>query len=89
MGKRCGGQVDRQRPELRQREGETPQQDREGGLAHGRVIIAAPDRGAAPTPDLTALSPGTTAANYSHCCFHNVFTGPAGYSGLDVLAISR
>jgi cysteine-rich repeat protein len=44
--------------------------------------------GAAPTPDLTALSPGTTAANYSHCCFHNVFTGPAGYSGLDVLAIA-
>lgn len=43
---------------------------------------------AAPTPDLTALSPSTTATNLSHCCFHNVFTGPAGYSGLDVLAIA-
>jgi cysteine-rich repeat protein len=43
---------------------------------------------AAPTPDLTALSPGTTAANLSHCCFHNVFTGPPGFSGLDVLAVA-
>jgi cysteine-rich repeat protein len=44
--------------------------------------------GAAPTADLTALSPGTTAANLSHCCFHNVFTGPPGFSGLDVLAVA-
>ena len=42
---------------------------------------------AAPTPDLTAIAPGATAAALSHCCFHNVFTGPLGYSGLDVLAV--
>ena len=44
---------------------------------------------AAPTPDLTALAPGATAAELSHCCYHNVFTGPASYSGLDVLAVKN
>ena len=34
-----------------------------------------------------ALPPATTQANLSHCCFHNVFTGPQGYSGLRVLAV--
>ncbi|HNC95348.1 MAG TPA: hypothetical protein PKW90_04435, partial [Myxococcota bacterium] len=43
---------------------------------------------ASPTPDMTALSPLTTSSNLSHCCFHNVFSGPSGYSGLDVLAIA-
>jgi hypothetical protein len=37
-------------------------------------------------PDMLSLSPTTTSDNLSHCCFHNVFTGPAGYSGLKVLA---
>jgi cysteine-rich repeat protein len=45
---------------------------------------------AAPDPDLAAISPGTTQANLTHCCFHNVFTGSVGqpgfYSGLKVLA---
>ncbi|MCH7591326.1 MAG: hypothetical protein IH989_00910 [Planctomycetes bacterium] len=39
-------------------------------------------------PDLLSLSPATTSDNLSHCCFHNVFTGPAGYSGLRVLAVA-
>lgn len=42
---------------------------------------------ATPTAELIAISPGTTDANMDHCCYHNVFTGPAGYSGLDVLAV--
>lgn len=42
---------------------------------------------AAPTQDLINIAPKVTSANLSHCCFHNVFTGPAGYSGLGVLAI--
>jgi cysteine-rich repeat protein len=45
---------------------------------------------AAPDADLGAISPGTTQANLTHCCFHNVFTGSVGqpgfYSGLKVLA---
>ncbi|MDI1444453.1 HYR domain-containing protein [Polyangium sp. 6x1] len=41
---------------------------------------------AAPTPALVALVPGVTKTNLSHCCFHNVFIGPEGYSGLSVLA---
>ncbi len=46
--------------------------------------------GAAVTADMAAISPGTTSANLSHCCFHNVFTGPllvdGTYAGLRVLA---
>ena len=38
---------------------------------------------------MAAISPTTTNSNLSHCCFHNVFTGPQGspaYSGLEPLA---
>jgi cysteine-rich repeat protein len=38
------------------------------------------------TAELQAISPATNNTNMDHCCFHNVFTGPAGYSGLSVLA---
>lgn len=37
-----------------------------------------------PTPDMDIIAPGTTGL--SHCCYHNTFTGPAGFSGLKVLA---
>ena len=39
-----------------------------------------------PTADLISVSPSTTSANLTHCCLHNTFTGPAGFSGLNVLA---
>jgi cysteine-rich repeat protein len=42
-----------------------------------------------PTAALTAISPTTTATNMDHCCYHNVFIGPAGFSGLGVLAINN
>ena len=38
------------------------------------------------TPELQAISPTTTDANYSHSLFHNVFTGPPNFLGLKVLA---
>ena len=41
---------------------------------------------ASPTADLLEFAPNVTSALLSHCCYHNVFTGPAGYSGLKVLA---
>lgn len=42
-----------------------------------------------PTTSLTsALSPGSTCQNMSHCCYHTVFTGPPGFLGLSVLAES-
>ncbi len=39
-----------------------------------------------PTAALITLSPSTTTANLTHCCLHNTFTGPVGFSGLEVLA---
>ena len=39
------------------------------------------------TPALTALSPTTTSTNMDHDFFHNVFTGPPGFSGLGVLVV--
>ena len=39
------------------------------------------------TPALQALSPTTTTTNMDHDFFHNVFTGPPGFSGLGVLAV--
>lgn len=46
---------------------------------------------AKPTAELVAIAPNVTRANLSHCCFHNVFTGPVGsdglYQGLKVLAV--
>jgi len=42
-----------------------------------------------PTPALVSIAPSVTAANLSHCCFHAVFTGPDGYSGLSVLAVQN
>lgn len=42
---------------------------------------------ATPTESLALLSPNTTRSNLSHCCFHNVFTGPPEFSGLEVLAV--
>ncbi len=42
-----------------------------------------------PTTNLTsALSPGSTCQNMSHCCYHTVFTGPPGFLGLSALAES-
>lgn len=43
---------------------------------------------AAPTPALVDIAPAVTRNNLSHCCFHNVFTGPSGFSGLNVLAFN-
>jgi len=39
-----------------------------------------------PTAAILDLAPAATADNMSHDAWHNVWTGPAGYSGLDVLA---
>ncbi|MBT5471633.1 MAG: hypothetical protein HOK41_13605 [Nitrospina sp.] len=39
-----------------------------------------------PTAEMDAITPGLTASQLSHCCFHTVFTGPPGFSGLKVLA---
>jgi cysteine-rich repeat protein len=44
---------------------------------------------AEPTPTLIDMAPGVTPGNLEHCCYHNVFTGPSGFSGLDVLAFHR
>ncbi len=41
---------------------------------------------AEPTAALAALAPDATTANMEHGSWHNVWTGPPGYSGLDVLA---
>jgi len=39
-----------------------------------------------PTPAMAPLSPVTSAQLNHGCCYHTVFTGPAGFSGLNVLA---
>jgi hypothetical protein len=39
------------------------------------------------TADMNTIVPGITPGNLNHgCCYHTVFTGPAGFSGLKVLA---
>jgi|GEM_PF-5411269 len=43
---------------------------------------------AEPTEALHAFVPSLTAVDLSHKSFHNVFTGPSGYSGLQVLAVN-
>ncbi|WP_434385871.1 HYR domain-containing protein [Melittangium boletus] len=43
---------------------------------------------AEPTAALQAFVPTLTAVDLSHKSFHNVFTGPSGYSGLQVLAVN-
>lgn len=43
--------------------------------------------GILPTPALKALVPTVNNTNLNHgCCYHTVFTGPDGFSGLPVLA---
>ena len=43
--------------------------------------------GVIPTPALQVIAPGVNNANLNHgCCYHTIFTGPAGFSGLSVLA---
>jgi cysteine-rich repeat protein len=44
---------------------------------------------AEPTPALKEFSPSLTAFELSHKSFHNVFTGPSGFSGLRVLAYNN
>jgi cysteine-rich repeat protein len=44
---------------------------------------------AEPTAELREFSPTITAFELSHKSFHNVFTGPSGYSGLRVLAFNN
>lgn len=39
-----------------------------------------------PTADMNIIAPGLTPANLSRCCYHTIFTGPPGFSGLTVLA---
>ena len=39
-----------------------------------------------PTADMSSIAPGITESHLSHCCYHTVFTGPPGFSGLRVLA---
>jgi hypothetical protein len=39
-----------------------------------------------PTAEMANIAPEATAANMTHCCYHCVFTGPSGFSGLAVLA---
>jgi cysteine-rich repeat protein len=41
---------------------------------------------AEPTGELQVFAPSLTSAELSHKSFHNVFTGPSGFSGLRVLA---
>ncbi|MET0405509.1 MAG: HYR domain-containing protein [Cystobacter sp.] len=43
---------------------------------------------AEPTEELQLFAPSLTAGELSHKSFHNVFTGPSGYSGLRVLAFN-
>ncbi len=43
---------------------------------------------AVPTTALAALAPNATTANMAHASWHNVWTGPPGYGGLNVLATS-
>jgi cysteine-rich repeat protein len=69
------------------------QADVAGGWGFLPVPLTSTDEtftNANPTPELVSLSPNTTPANLSHtngAFFHNVFTGPPGYSGLSVLAV--
>lgn len=66
------------------------QANRAGGWGFLPVPLTTADQSftnATPTAELQQLSPNTTQSNLSHCCFHNVFTGPEGYSGLKVLAV--
>lgn len=44
---------------------------------------------AEPTAELRAFAPTLGASELSHKSFHNVFTGPAGFSGLRVLAYNN
>ncbi|MFY0526636.1 HYR domain-containing protein [Archangium gephyra] len=44
---------------------------------------------AEPTPALLEFSPALSAFELSHKSFHNVFTGPSGFSGLRVLAYNN
>lgn len=39
-----------------------------------------------PTPAMMEIAPLADASNMDHCCYHCIFTGPAGFSGLSVLA---
>lgn len=41
------------------------------------------------TPEMLNFVPTASSSALSHCCYHNVFTGPSNYSGLDVLAVRR
>ena len=39
------------------------------------------------TADMNTIVPGITSSHLNHgCCYHTAFTGPAGFSGLKVLA---
>lgn len=44
---------------------------------------------AEPTAELQLFAPRLTSVELSHKSFHNVFTGPSGYSGLHVLAYNN
>ncbi|MFQ5473310.1 MAG: Ig-like domain-containing protein, partial [Dehalococcoidia bacterium] len=41
-----------------------------------------------PTPALAALAPLANSANMDHDNWHNIWTGPPGFSGLEVLAVT-
>lgn len=43
---------------------------------------------AEPTAALAALAPGATGTNIDHNNWHNVWTGPPGFGGLEVLAVT-
>ena len=43
---------------------------------------------ASPTDELRGFAPAVDTTDLSHKSFHNVFTGPSGYSGLHVLAFN-
>ena len=67
------------------------EQDADPALAFGFLPIPLEFEGidytdVEPTAAMAALAPAATADNMSHDLWHNVWTGPEGYGGLDILA---
>ena len=56
------------------------------GTRHRSGVRPTPEMGIAPGGTIT-FSPGADETNLNHgCCYHTIFTGPVGFSGLRVLA---
>ena len=69
------------------------EQDAEPNLAFGFLPIPLQFQNvdyidAEPTAALAALAPGANGTNMDHDNWHNVWTGPPGFGGLEVLAVT-